>query len=65
MIKQSQKRSNAEGKASAAQLSGLQSQFSELDGKLSSLQDNQQQLATDISSMQHQTASQFEELRGN
>ena len=63
VIKQSQKRSNPKGKASAAQLSGLQSQFSELDGKLSSLQDNQQKLATDISSMQHQTASQFEELR--
>ena len=65
MIKQAQKRSDAEGKALAAQLSGLQSQFSELDGKRSALQDNQQKLANDISSMQNQHARQFEELRGN
>jgi hypothetical protein len=50
MIKNAEKRSVVEGKASAAQLSGLKSQFNELDGKMSALQPTQQQLATELTS---------------
>ena len=64
-MKQAQKQSDLKGKASEAQLSGLQSHFSELDGKLSTLQATQQKLATEISSMQNQNATQFDEIRRN
>ena len=65
MIKAAQKRSDTEGKATAAHMSGLQSQFSDLDCKMSALQTSQQKLATDVSAMQDTNAQQFDELRAN
>ena len=65
MIKHAQKQSDVKGKASAAQLSGLQSQFNDLDDMLSSLQTTQKKLADDLSTLQHNNATQFDEIRGN
>ena len=65
MIKQAQKRSDAEGKASADQLSGLQTKFSDLDCKMSTLQANQERLATDVSAIQENNAKQFSEISKN
>ena len=65
MSKAAQKRSDLEGKASAAQLSGLQTQFSDLDCKISALQTTQQKLATDLSAFQDNNSNQFNDLRAN
>ena len=65
MIKNAQKRSDVEGKASAMQLSGLQSRFNDLDGKISALQTNQEKLSNEISTMKDQTTQQYNEIRGN
>jgi hypothetical protein len=65
MIKAAQKRSDVEGKASAAQLSGLQSQFSDLNCKMSALHTTQQQLATDITGLQDNSAKQFASIHDN
>jgi chromosome segregation ATPase len=65
MIKNAQKRSDVEGKASAAQLSRLQSRFTELDGKISALQTNQETLSYEISTMKDQTTQHYNDIRGN
>jgi hypothetical protein len=65
MIKSAQKRSDVEGKASAAQLSGLQSQFNHLDGKISALQETQEKLSTAFTTMREQNIQQLETIRGN
>ena len=58
MIKTAQKRSDIEGQASATQMSGLQSRFTALDGKLSALQSTQENLSTELSTMKDQTTQQ-------
>jgi hypothetical protein len=70
MIKNAQKRrsdvaGNVKGKMSAVQLSGIQTQFLELDGKMSSLQATQQHLASEITSMQGHNTRQFDKIRAN
>ena len=65
MIKDAQTRSDNDGKASAAQLSGLESKFSDMDTKLTTLHATQQKLASEMTTMQSQNATQFTELRNN
>lgn len=65
MIKSAQKQSDIEGKASAAKLSNLQSQFTEMDGKMTALQTNQERLSTELTTMRDQSTQQYNDIRSN
>jgi hypothetical protein len=64
-IQQAQKQSDVEGKATAAKLSGIQSQFNTMEARMSTLQETQQQLSEDISQMNEQSNRNFTEIREN
>jgi hypothetical protein len=64
-IQQAQKQSDAEGQATAAKLSGIQTQFAAMEDRMSMLQATQQKLSADISQLQDHNNRNFTEIREN